>query len=94
MTHMSSVGIRALQQNASAVVARAEAGEVIDITDRGRPIARLVPIRPGSRIQELADEGRLRPATREVLDVASPVDLAHGRPSLSEVLAQMRADER
>ncbi|MFN2486319.1 MAG: type II toxin-antitoxin system Phd/YefM family antitoxin [Acidimicrobiia bacterium] len=37
---MSVVGIRALKQNASAVVAEAASGELVTITDRGRPVAR------------------------------------------------------
>ncbi|NOX31973.1 MAG: type II toxin-antitoxin system prevent-host-death family antitoxin, partial [Actinobacteria bacterium] len=37
MKHTSEVGIRALKQNASAVVAEAAAGETVTITDRGRP---------------------------------------------------------
>lgn len=36
---MSQVGVRALKQNASAVVADAAAGREITITDRGRPVA-------------------------------------------------------
>ena len=40
MKHMSEVGIRALKQNASAVVAEAASGETVTITDRGRPVAR------------------------------------------------------
>ena len=94
MSHMTSVGVRALQQNASSVISRVEAGETIDITDRGRLVARMVPIRSGSRIQELLDAGRLRRATRNVLDVARPVDLPTGSKSLGETLAEMRADER
>ena len=94
VTHMRSVGIRALQQNASAVVARAQAGEVIEITDRGRPVARLVPIRAGSRIQELVESGRLKLATTSLKDTPPPLSLGEGSPSLSEILAQMRADER
>ena len=43
MTYMGSVGVRALQQHASEVVPRAAAGEIVEITDRGRPVARLVP---------------------------------------------------
>ncbi len=39
----AAVGIRALQQHASAVVARVAAGERIVVTDRGRPAALLVP---------------------------------------------------
>lgn len=94
MTHMSSVGIRALQQNASAVVARAEAGEVIEITDRGRPVARLVPIRAGSRMQELVESGRIRLATASLKDTPPRLSLPEGSRSLSEILAEMRADER
>lgn len=45
---MSSVGIRDLKQNASAVVARAAAGEIIAVTDRGRPVAQLTPLPPAA----------------------------------------------
>ncbi|MFT5202590.1 MAG: prevent-host-death family protein [Candidatus Aldehydirespiratoraceae bacterium] len=41
---MSEVGIRALKQNASAVVADAAAGETVTIADRGRPVARMTAI--------------------------------------------------
>lgn len=94
VTHMSAVGLRAIQQNASAVVARVVAGETVEITDRGRPVARIVPLRPTSKIQELIDEGRVRVATRNILDVIDPVDLPSGSMSLSESLAEMRSDER
>ncbi len=46
---MESVGIRELKQNASEVVARAEAGETITITVQGRPVAKIVPITPTRR---------------------------------------------
>lgn len=46
---MSSVGLRELKQNPSAVVARAEHGETIVITVQGRPVAQLVPIAPVRR---------------------------------------------
>ncbi|MCB0998302.1 MAG: type II toxin-antitoxin system prevent-host-death family antitoxin [Acidimicrobiales bacterium] len=41
---MTEVGIRALRQNASAVVAAAAAGESVTITEHGRPVPQLVPI--------------------------------------------------
>ncbi len=94
MTHMSAVGLRALQQNASAVVARVVAGETVEITDRGRPVARIVPLRPTSKIHELIDEGRVRLASRSILDVMDPVRLPSGSVSLSETLADLRSDER
>lgn len=87
------LGIRALQQNASAVVAGAAAGEVVTITDRGRPVARLVPIR-GSRLQELVDAGLARPAKGSLADLPEAEPAPPGRPPLAEVLAQLRDDER
>ena len=51
---MGTVGIRALKQNASAVVAEAAAGDIVTITDRGRPVAMLVPYKQ-SRIQAMID---------------------------------------
>lgn len=41
---MEQVGIRRLRQQASQLVQRAEAGEVLIITVNGRPVARLVPM--------------------------------------------------
>jgi len=54
--HMSEVGIRALKQNASAVVAEAAAGDAVTITDRGRPVAVMTAI-PQSRLQALIEAG-------------------------------------
>jgi len=59
----SSVGIRALKQNASAVIARVAAGETIQVTDRGRAVAEIVPLRRG-RLQQLVESGRLTEPTR------------------------------
>ena len=69
---MAAVGICQLQQNASAVIARAERGEVIDVTDRGRLAARIVPASTGSPLGRLAAAGRLKPASRALADLAAP----------------------
>lgn len=39
--HRPSVGIRSLKANLSAWIKRAAKGEIIDVTDRGRVVARL-----------------------------------------------------
>jgi prevent-host-death family protein len=88
-----SVGIRALQQNASAVVARAANGEVVEVTDRGRPVAYIVPI-PQGRLAGLVRAGLARPARRRVADLDAPLPAASESPSLGELLADARADER
>lgn len=43
LTHMTTVGLRELRQNASELVRRVEAGEEVTITVSGRASARLMP---------------------------------------------------
>ena len=90
---MKTVGIRALKQNASAVVADAAEGEIVTITDRGRPVAQLVPV-PSSRLEALVAAGRARLATRSFAGLAAPAKRRRGRRRLSEVVEEMRGDER
>ncbi|GAA1482596.1 type II toxin-antitoxin system Phd/YefM family antitoxin [Gordonia sinesedis] len=89
MKHMTDVGIRALKQNASAVVAAAAAGEVVTITDRGRPVAQLAPI-PSSPLARRIASGTARPARRDLRDVPEP----EPGPDLSAELQAMRDAER
>ena len=86
---MREVGIRALKQNASAVVAAAAAGDVVVITDRGRPVAQLSAL-PSTGLSRLLESGRARPARRRLADLPPAV----APPSLSEELAAMRDAER
>ena len=44
MPHMDSIGVRQLQQNAATTVERVRLGESIEVTVRGRPVAKLVPV--------------------------------------------------
>ncbi len=94
---MAEVGIRELKQNASEVVARVEGGEEITVTNRGRPVARLVPhIRHPrrSRLEELIARGDATPARGNLADLPPPLPALPGRRSLSEVLQEMRNEER
>lgn len=90
---MGTVGIRELKQNAGAVIRRVEGGEVVEVTDRGRPVARIVPLRPASVLDRLVAEGRATPARGDLLG-HSPVTLPAGSRLPSEVLAELRSDER
>jgi prevent-host-death family protein len=90
---MSTVGIRALKQNASQVVARAAAGEVVTITDRGRPVAQLIPV-PGGRVAGLIASGRARLPKGSLGALGAPSDPGVEQPVLSEAVAAMRAEER
>ena len=90
---MSQVGVRALKQNASAVVAEAAAGGEVTITDRGRPVAQLVPI-AASRLDQLVASGRARPAKRGWAQLSGPARRRKAGPALSAVLAEQRDAER
>jgi len=57
------IGIRELRQHASVYVDLAEQGYTVDITNRGRLVAQLVPVRePGSPLERLIAAGIIEPA--------------------------------
>ena len=57
------IGIRELRQHASVYVDLAEKGYAVDITNRGRLVARLVPVRePDSPLERLIAAGIIEPA--------------------------------
>lgn len=51
----STVSVRELQQNLKRVMARVERGDVIEVTRRHRPVARLIPVRPSATPQPWPD---------------------------------------
>lgn len=64
------VGVRELRQNLSVYLERVVAGESLEVTDRGRAVAMLVPLRPGASVAErLIASGRATPATCRLEDV-------------------------
>ncbi|WP_166984336.1 type II toxin-antitoxin system Phd/YefM family antitoxin [Paramicrobacterium fandaimingii] len=85
---MDDVGIRALKQNASAVVASVAEGRSVTITDRGRPVAQLSPLVSGE-LNRLLVSGRLRAPRRSLRDLSVP---APGE--LTPALRGQRDDER
>lgn len=89
---METVGIRELRQNASQVVAKVAAGQVITITDRGRPVAQMSPL-ASSSIERLRERGLITPATRTFEEYCALTKPTTG-PPLSPVLQQLRDEER
>ena len=90
-----SVGLRELRHHTSDVLARVRHGETIEITEYGKPIARLVPIdqdaAPGI-LTRLAAEGRVRLATRPGYRPA--MHSGDGTNLLADALADERDQER
>jgi antitoxin (DNA-binding transcriptional repressor) of toxin-antitoxin stability system len=57
------IGIRELRQQASVYVDLTEKGYTVDITNRGRLVAQLIPVRePGSPLERLIAAGIVEPA--------------------------------
>ena len=91
------IGVRELRQHASLYVDLAEKGYTVDITNRGRLVARLVPVQdPASPLERLFAAGILEPAEDpgDLLDVEPGPPVPLGRPTASEILQQMREEER
>jgi prevent-host-death family protein len=91
---MKRIGVRELRQQASRYLRQVEAGETIEVTDRGRSVALLVPVPSAGAIERLAAGGRLRPADGDLLALGEPLEPLPKAPLPSEALAASRADER
>lgn len=87
----SVVGIRELRQNLSVYLRRVQAGEALEVTDRGRPVAMLVPLtKPSTVLERLVAAGRASPRRGDLVDLGSPRGRVSSR--LSEALAQEREE--
>lgn len=91
---MSSVGVRELRQQASELLRRVEAGETIEVTDRGRPVALLTPVPDKGPLERLTATGDLVRSRRGMDDLPDPLHLASGQEPPSRVLDRLRRDER
>ena len=57
---MQRIGVRELRQHASRYLALVARGEQVEVTQRGRPVARLVPFR-ATAWDDLLASGRMSP---------------------------------
>ena len=87
------IGIRELRQHASVYVDLAEKGYTVDITNRGRLVAQLVPVfEPGSPLERLIASGVIEPAEEPggIGDIDPYPSPASGRLAASRLLGQAR----
>jgi prevent-host-death family protein len=85
------VGVRELRQNLSVHLRRVLRGETLEVTDRGRAVAVLAPLpRPSSVLERLRAEGRLTPASGDLLALKRPAMPMSRRGS--QALEKQRAD--
>jgi prevent-host-death family protein len=91
---MVSVGIRELRQRASEVLRRVEAGETVEVTDRGRPVALLTPVPQADGLERLRADGDATPPQASFETLAEPLAIPKRAKLPSAVLARLRRDER
>ncbi len=91
---MTTVGVRELRQRASELLRRVEAGETIEVTDHGRPVAVLAPLPEAGPLEQLRAAGEVVPATGSLSDLPLPLAVPDGKESPSAILARLRRNER
>ena len=85
------VGIRELRLDASKILSRVIEGEEFMVTDRGTPIARLIPFSktPEEYYEEMVAAGEIIPATEEFfIKVPKMKPLASGKTGLELFLEE------
>ena len=93
---VNQIGVRELNQQTSRIIERVRRGETLEITDRGQPVARLVPATPAPTselLERLVREGRVVPPSDSGPITMPPV---LGDPSIDVAakLAESRDEER
>lgn len=86
---MAEVGVRELKQHLSEYLDRAERGEVVRVTDRGRPKAILGPVPGRVRIEDGIRAGWITPGTGSPL---RPVRRAKASGRVLDMLAEDRGE--
>lgn len=87
--HMESVGVRDLKASLSRYLRRVKGGETIVVTERGVPIAQIVPSGIPEHIGKLMAEGRITWSGESFVPPKRVVKLKPG-PPLSDYIAEDR----
>jgi prevent-host-death family protein len=91
---MKSIGVRELRQNASVWLRKVRGGASFEITVRGRPVARIVPLERPRGVGALIEAGLARPASGRLSERLAELGPPPEGPPLSEELERLRSDER
>lgn len=86
------VGIRELRQNLSVHIRKVKAGESLEVTERGEPVALLTPLPERMSLRDrLIAEGKLRPGRGNWEDLGPPLKL-DSEFSISDALQEQRGE--
>lgn len=89
---MEQIPIRTLNQDTARVLARVERGEVVEVTNRGRAIARIVPV-SADALADLVTRGTVTPPTIASPFVMPTVPAETGSEG-GQLITELRDEER
>lgn len=84
---MTEVGVRELRDHLSQYLARVQAGEEVVVTDRGRAVARMSPVKGERTLDRLIREGKVTPARKRGRTLPKPLKTAG---TVSDLIADQR----
>ena len=86
---VNDVGVREFKNGASRFIDRVEAGEVLTVTRRGKPVARVIPASMPSGIAQLIADGKARWSGRRP-ELPGPIRLRGEGPLASDYVSEGR----
>jgi prevent-host-death family protein len=84
------VSISALRAEISSWIERAKSGEEVVITDRGTPVARLLPINAAPLLDQLVQQGVIGKPGSTARPVARGAKRVRARGSVSDLVSEQR----
>ena len=90
---MKTYGVRELRQNASKILDEVKDGEIVTITEWGKPVATMSPIAT-NLLDKLYELGVLIPPVYSIDDLPEPIKLKGKAKTASQVLMELRNEER
>ncbi len=87
----TTIGIRELKTRLSSYIQQVKAGATLVITERGKPVGRIVPMSPSveTRVQELVQAGLMAWSGQKLAPMA-PVARTRGRRMVADLLLEDR----
>ena len=87
----TTVGIRELKARLSTYLQQVKAGSTVVITDRGKPVGRIIPIKPSvdEQMQELLQTGLVAWSGRKLAAI-DPVAQTRGKRTIADLLLEDR----
>ena len=84
------IGMREIRQDASTILSRVEEGEEFIVTNRGVPIARLIPIEIDDEqlIEEMIAHGEILEADGNLWDLPLPTHKIKGKSATQQLIEE------